>query len=249
MDSVSRIDSLRQHPRRAMISASAAAAATSSLANHLTSIETYDMTDKIFRHRPMNRDNAVLLLVDHQVGLYTGVRDIDLVELKHNVVGMTRALRALKIPVVVTTTTERMWGPLIPELAEAVQGIPTIERTTVNAWTEKRVVDAVKATGRKQLIVTGISTDVCLAFPAISALADGYETFGVVDASGAFTKMQGILGVMRMQQAGVVPVGYSGVAVEMLADNAAPEAEAVYGALSMPFGGLVYGLNQYFSHK
>jgi isochorismate hydrolase len=110
-------------------------------------------------------------------------------------------------------------------------------------------VDAVKATGRKQLIVTGISTDVCLTFPAISALADGYETFGVVDASGAFTKRQGELGVMRMTLAGVIPVAYSNVAVEILADNAAPEAEVVYGALGMPFASLVYGLNQYFSHK
>ena len=183
------------------------------------------------------------------MGLYTGVRDIDTLELKHNVVGMTKALRALKIPVVVTTTTERMWGPLIPELAEVVRGIPTIERTTVNAWTEKRVVDAVKATGRKSLIMTGISTDVCLAFPAISALADGYETYGVVEASGAFTKRQDEMGMARMQQAGVIPVAYSNVCVEILADNAAPEAEAVYDALGMPFVSLIYGLNQYFSHK
>jgi nicotinamidase-related amidase len=80
-------------------------------------------------------------------------------------VGLTKALRAMRISVVVTTNTEKMWGPLIPELAEALQSVPKIKRTTINAWTEKRVADAVKATGRKQLIVTGISTDVCLAFP------------------------------------------------------------------------------------
>lgn len=95
------------------------------------------------------RENTALLLVDHQVGLYSGVRDIDTLELKHNVVGMTKALLALKIPVVATTTTESMWGPMIPELAEALHGLPKIERTTVNAWEEKRVVEAVKATGRK----------------------------------------------------------------------------------------------------
>ena len=121
----------------------------------------------------LTRNNAQLLLVDHQVGLYTGVRDIDILQLKHNVVGLTRAVLALKMPVVVTTTTEKWWGPLIPELAEVLHGAPMIERTTVNAWDEKRVVDAVKATGRKKLIVTGISTDVCLAFPAMAALADG----------------------------------------------------------------------------
>ena len=68
----------------------------------------------------LTRDNAVLLLVDHQVGLYTGVRDIDTLELKRNVVGLTKAALALKVPVIVTTTTEKMWGPLIPELAEAL---------------------------------------------------------------------------------------------------------------------------------
>jgi nicotinamidase-related amidase len=195
----------------------------------------------------LTRDNAVLLLVDHQVGLYTGVRDIDTLELKHNVVGLTKAALALKVPVIVTTTTEKMWGPLIPELAEALSGVKRIERTTVNAWGERRVVDAIKATGRKKLIVTGISTDVCLAFPAISAIADGYSSYAVVDASGGFTKMQVEMGVLRMQQAGVIPVSYSNVAVEILADNAAPEAEAVYAALGMPWSGLVYGLKQYFS--
>src|ERR1700746_516308 len=106
----------------------------------------------------LKRNNALLLLVDHQVGLYTGVRDVDVLQLKHNIVGLTRAMLALKVPVIVTTTTEKMWGPLIPELAEILPRVPGIERTTVNAWDEKRFVDAVKATGRKNLIVTGIST-------------------------------------------------------------------------------------------
>lgn len=198
------------------------------------------------RTERLTRDNALLLLVDHQIGLYTGVRDIDVLQLKHNVVGLTRAMLALKVPVVVTTTTEKMWGPLIPELAEVVRGIKTIERTTVNAWDEKRIVDAVRATARKKLVVTGISTDVCLALPSIAALADGYDTYAVIDASGGFTQTQVDVGVARMQQAGVVPVCYSNVAVEILADNAAPEAEAVYAALGMPFSGLVFGLKQYF---
>ena len=195
----------------------------------------------------LTRNNALLLLVDHQVGLYTGVRDIDVLQLKHNVVGLTRAMLALKVPVIVTTTTEKMWGPLIPELAEVLTGVQGIERTTVNAWDEKRFVDAVKATGRKNLIITGISTDVCLAFPAITALADGFQSYAVIDASGGFSQTQVDMGILRMQQAGVVPVGYSNVAIEVLADNAAPEAEAVYASLGMPFSALVFGLRQYYS--
>jgi len=82
------------------------------------------------RPERLTRDNAILLLVDHQVGLYTGIRDIDVLQLKHNVVGLTRAMLALNVPVIVTTTTEKMWGPLIPELAEVLPGVPGIERTT-----------------------------------------------------------------------------------------------------------------------
>jgi nicotinamidase-related amidase len=195
----------------------------------------------------LTRDNAAVLLVDHQIGLYTGVRDIDTLHLKHNIVGLARAMQALKVPVIVTTTSEKMWGPIIPELAEVLRGSERIERTTVNAWDDKRVVDAVKSTGRKSLIVTGISTDVCLAFPAISALADAFDTYAVVDASGGFTQTQVDMGIQRMLQAGVVPVGYSNVCIEILADNAAPEAEAVYSALGMPFSGLVFGLRQFWS--
>jgi nicotinamidase-related amidase len=102
-------------------------------------------------------------------------------QLKHNIVGLTKAALALKVPVIVTTTTEKMWGPLIPELQDALPGVQRIERTTVNAWDDPRVVAAIKATGRKKIIITGISTDVCLAFPAISAVAEGYSAYAVVD--------------------------------------------------------------------
>src|SRR5258705_7719395 len=142
------------------------------------------------RPERLTRKHALLLLLDHQVCMYKGIRDFAVLQLKHNVVGLTRAMLALKVPVIVTTTTEKMWGPLIPELAEVLPGVPGIERTTVNAWDEKRFVDAVKTTGRKNLIVTGISTDVCLAFPAIAALADGFQSYAVIDASGGFTQTQ-----------------------------------------------------------
>jgi nicotinamidase-related amidase len=204
-------------------------------------------TDSSQRAERLTRSNALLLVVDHQIGLYSGVRDIDILQLKHNIVGLTRAMLALKVPIVVTTTTENMWGPLIPELVDVLPGVQRIERTMVNAWDEKRVVDAVKATGRKNLIVTGISTDVCLAFPAMSAMADGFQSYAVIDASGGFSQTQVDMGILRMQNAGVIPVCYSNVAIEILADNAAPEAEAVYAALGIPFSTLVFGLKQYYS--
>jgi nicotinamidase-related amidase len=139
-----------------------------------------------------------------------------------------------------------MWGPLIPELTPLLGEQGVIERTTVSAWDEPRVVEAVRATGRKHLIVTGISTDVCLALPALAALRDGFTSYAVIDASGAFTQTQGMLGVLRMSQAGVIPVCYSNVVVELLGDNAAPEAQAVYAGLGLPFADMVFGLKRYW---
>ena len=194
-------------------------------------------------------ENSALIIVDHQIGLYTGVRDIPVDELKHNIIGLVKAIKVFRIPIIVTTTTESMWGPMIPELQEVLKDISVIERTTVNAWDDQRVSDAIEKTGRKKLIMTGISTDVCLAFPAITAVGKGYDVYAVIDASGAFTVKQGELAVARMVQAGVKVVGYSNVIVEMLKDNASPLATEVYSCLDMPFASLVYGLNQYFSKK
>ena len=140
-----------------------------------------------------------------------------------------------------------MLGSLIPELAEALRGMRGIERTTVDAWDMKQIVDAVKATGRKNLITTGISTDVCLTFPAIAGIADGFQSYAVVDASRGFTQTQFDMGILHTQHADVIPIFYSNVAVEILADNAAPEAKAVYGALGIPFSSLIFGLRQYYS--
>lgn len=200
-------------------------------------------------YESLTSENAALIVIDHQIGLYTGVRDIPVDELKHNIVGLVKALKVFKIPMVITTTTESMWGPMIPELQEVLKDISVIQRTTVNAWDDERVGHAIEKTNRKKLIMTGITTDVCLTFPAITAVGKGYDVYAVIDASGAFTVKQGDLGVARMVQAGVKVVGYSNVVVEMLKDNASPLAVEAYSCLDMPFASLVYGLNQFFSKK
>src|SRR5947209_10014618 len=121
-------------------------------------------------YQPLTSENAAVVLVDHQVGLMTGVRDYSTGELKHNVVALAKAAKALKLPIVVTTTArDSMWGPTFPELVEALPGIKIIDRSTVNAWDDPRVAAAIEATGRKKLIIAGISLEVCAAFPAITA--------------------------------------------------------------------------------
>jgi nicotinamidase-related amidase len=190
-------------------------------------------------HERLTPDNSALLLIDHQVGLFTGVRDIPVAELKHNVVALAKAAKVLGVPIIVTATSPEMWGPIIPELVEALPGISIINRTTVNAFDEPRFANAVETTGRKKLIIAGVSTEVCLALPAIHATGIGYDAYGVIDASGTFSETKRITGLMRMVQAGVIVIDYSTVAVEMLKDNASPKAGEVYGALDMPFAVLV----------
>lgn len=189
---------------------------------------------------PLTADNAALILVDHQVGLLTGVRDITVGELKSNVVSFAKAMRVLKVPIVVTTTArDNMWGPTFPELVTALPEIRIIDRSSVNAWDDPAVSAAIEATGRKKLIFAGVSLEVCAALPAITALGKGYEAYVAVDACGTFSQTKHEAGLLRMQQAGVILSDYSTLAVEILKDNNRPEAGAVYAALAMPFAVLV----------
>lgn len=189
---------------------------------------------------PLTQDNAALVLVDHQVGLMTGIRDYSIAELKHNVVGLAKAAKALDIPIVTTTTSaEMLWGPAFPELADALPEHRFIDRTSVNAWDDPRVAAAIRATGRQKLIFAGVSLEVCAAFPAMRAVREGYEAYVAVDASGTFNITKRETALIRLAQSGVVIADGASLMVEILADNARPEAGAVYGALGMDWAMLV----------
>jgi len=189
----------------------------------------------------LSRENTVLLLTDHQVGLYTGVRDITVGDLKHNVVALAKAARILGVPVILTATmTDGMWGPVIPELLAAVPDVQPIVRSKINAWEDPRVVAAVAKTGRKQLVVAGVSLEICATYPALSAKAAGYDSRVVLDASGTFSEAKRTAGLARLAGAGIPVMDYASVAVEMLGDNNDPKAHDVYGALDMPFATLVW---------
>ena len=189
----------------------------------------------------LSRQTTVLLLTDHQVGLYTGVRDIAVGDLKHDVVALARSARLLGVPVVVTATmTDGMWGPVIPELLAALPDVQPIVRSRINAWDDPRVVAAIEKTGRKQLVVAGVSLEICAAYPALAAKAAGYDSRVVLDASGTFTEAKRTAGLARLAGAGIPVMDYASVAVEMLGDNSDPKANDVYGALDMPFATLVW---------
>lgn len=189
---------------------------------------------------PLNSENAALVLVDHQVGLMTGIRDYSIAELKHNVAGLTKAALALGLPVVTTTTSsDTLWGPAFPELQALFPGQSFIDRTTVNAWDDPRVEAAIRATGRKKLIFAGVSLEVCAAFPAMRAVREGFDAYVAVDASGTFNSTKRETGISRLIQSGVVVADGSSLIVEILGDNASPKAEEVYTALGMDWSILV----------
>ena len=198
------------------------------------------MPNTVGTYQPLTSENAALVLVDHQVGLMTGVRDYSTGELKHNVVSLAKAAKALNLPIVVTTTArDSMWGPTFPELVEALPGVKIIDRSTVNAFDDPTVSKAIERTERKKLIFAGLSLEVCAAFPAITAVGKGYDAYVAVDASGTFNETKRQVGLLRMLQAGVIVSDYASLMIEILKDNASPQAGAVYDALDMPWAKLV----------
>jgi nicotinamidase-related amidase len=198
------------------------------------------MVNPTHPYEPLTSKNAALVLVDHQVGLMTGVRDYSTGELKHNVVALAKAAKALELPIVATTTArDSLWGPTFPELVAALPGVPIIDRSSVNAFDDAKVAQAIAATGRKKLIFAGLSLEVCAAFPAMTAIGKGLDAYVAVDASGTFSETKRQAGLLRMLQAGVILSDYATLMVEILGDNTRPEATAVYDAMDMAWAKLV----------
>lgn len=197
----------------------------------------------------LSRETTALLLIDHQIGLLTGVRDMNVGELKHNVVALAKAARVLGVPIVVTATApDGMWGPTMPELTATFPDIEVIKRSVVNAWDEPDFVAAVEATKRRQLIIAGLSLEVCAAFPALSAVAAGYDVRVALDASGTFSEARRVTGLQRLGHAGVVVIDFATAIIEMLGDNADPKAPEVYAALDIPFAIQVGQLHDVFAN-
>lgn len=168
----------------------------------------------------LNKDDVTVLLVDHQTGLLSLVRDIDPDKFKNNVLALSDMARYFKLPTILTTSFETgPNGPLVPELKEAHPTAPYIARPgQINAWDNEDFVAAIKATGRKQLLVAGVVTEVCVSFPVLSALAEGYEVFVVTDASGTFNAMTRDAAWSRMAGAGAQLLTWFGAACELHRD-------------------------------
>lgn len=173
-----------------------------------------------FTYHRIDKNNAAVLLVDHQAGLLSLVRDIEPDKFNNNVLALANAAKYFNLPTILTTSFEDgPNGPLMPQLVEMFPDAPYIARPgQINAWDNEDFVKAVKATGKKQLIIAGVVTEVCVAFPALSALEEGFEVFVVTDASGTFNAISRDSAWDRMSKAGAQLINWFGLACELHRD-------------------------------
>ena len=165
-------------------------------------------------YRRLDKQRAAVLLVDHQTGLLSLVRDIEPDLFVNNVLALADLARYFQLPTLLTTSFENgPNGPLLTELKERFPTAPYIARPgQINAWDNEEFVAAVKATGREQLIIAGVVTEVCVVFPALAAIEEGFEVFVVTDASGTFNALTRDAAWERMTAAGVQLMSWFGVA-------------------------------------
>lgn len=171
-------------------------------------------------------EDAVMLLIDHQSGLFQLVRDIDQPVLRSHATALAKVARLAKVPTFTTASVpDGPNGPLIPEIHQANPEAVYIPRTgQINAWDNPAWVEAIEKTGRKTLLIAGTLTSVCMAFPALSARAAGYKVFCIIDASGNWSQMATDITMARMAQAGAMPIDTYAVLAELMATWNRPDA-------------------------
>lgn len=176
--------------------------------------------DNECQYRRLSKDDAAVLLIDHQSGLISLVQDFSPGEFKNNVLALANVAKFFQLPTILTTSFEEgPNGPLVPELKATFPDAPFIARPgQINAWDNADFVQAIQATGRRQLIIAGVVTDVCVTFPTLSAREAGYEVFVVTDASGTFNEATRHAAWARMAAAGAQLMGWFSVACELHRD-------------------------------
>ena len=183
-------------------------------------------------------EDSVLLLIDHQGFQFANLHSHEPTMIVNNVIGLAKTAKVFDVPTILTTVLEERGGFLIKGLQDVFPDQKPIDRTFINAWEDKKVVGAVKETGRKQLVLAGLYTEICLAMPALHALADGYDVFVITDASGGITAEAHDMAVRRMISAGAVPMTWAAVLGEWQRDWARDKTAAgVAGVLAEHGGG------------
>ncbi len=166
----------------------------------------------------LSPEDSVLLLIDHQPFQFANLHSHEPTIIVNNVVGLAKTAKAFGVPTILSTVIEARGGALIKGLQDVFPDQKPIDRTLINTWQDARVVEAVKATGRKKLVVAALWTEICLAMPVIQALGEGYEVYFVTDASGGVTLEAHEMAVRRMASAGGQPITWMAVMGEWQRD-------------------------------
>ena len=164
--------------------------------------------------------NSALVLIDYQPSQLAGVHSMDRDVLLKNVVSTVKIAKVFGLPIVHSTinVATGRGRPTLPPLAELLADNPPIDRTTTNAWEDAEFLNAVRATGRRKLIICALWTEICMAFPALDAMREGYDVYPVVDAIGGTSVEAHRAGLDRVVQAGAKPVSWAALAVELQRD-------------------------------
>jgi nicotinamidase-related amidase len=199
-----------------------------------TSIEDARQQGRVPYDKP-TPDNTIMLFIDHQIGLMAGVRDFtSLAEYKSNVVGLARTAKALKIPVLLSSSNAQ-WqnGDTLPELKEIFSEQPIYRRTgIINCYEDptfrRALENLVAQTGRRHIVISGVTIGTCCAFPTLSMLQDGYKVFPVIDACGGWNRYEVEAAMLRMANAGAEPVTTFAFACELQADWKLPSGNDMF---------------------
>ena len=190
-------------------------------------------------------DNCVFMMIDHQVGLMQFLPSIDPMTLKHNILGHAKTAKAFDIPVIMGTSwPQGPNGPTIPELKAVFPDIDVIDRPFVNFWNDPDSKAAVEATGRRKLVISGLATEVCAAFPTFSALREGYEVYVVIDACADFNPMITRVTMTRLAAAGAIVTTWVAVLAE-LARNTEENGDHIGTILSQHMGQYYVAMNNF----
>ena len=181
--------------------------------------------------------DSILVLVDHQPYQFTNLNSHEPTMIVNNVIALAKTAKVFNVPTILSTVLEERGGYLIKGLQDVFPDQKPINRTFINAWEDPSVADAVKKSGRKQLVLAALYTEICLAMPAIQALGDGYDVFIVTDASGGVSVEAHDMAVRRMVQAGAVPITWMAVLGEWQRDWARETAAGVAGVVLEHGGG------------
>lgn len=185
----------------------------------------------------LSPDNCVFLLIDHQPFQFANLHSHDPAMIINNTIGLGKTARIFNIPTILTTVLEQRGGLLLKGLQDVFPEQKPINRTFINTWEDKVVVDAVARTGRKKIVMAGLWTEICVAMPAIHALGDGYEVYVVTDACGGASKEAHDMAVLRMMQAGACMITWGAVMAELQRDWAREDTVGQLAEVLIAHGG------------